>query len=87
MNKKALIGGAVFGLLAPFVGIFFGLQISTVVGNILAFPVVGLAYVTGHPFGMWGPGLMAGALGLSLVLWAVIFGLIAMLFRRRPASK
>lgn len=89
MNKKALIGGAVFGLVAPFVGIFIGLQISTVLGNVLAFPVVGLAYLTGEPFGIWGSGMMIFAVALSIALWAIIFGAISMAFARKvpPSSE
>lgn len=82
MNKKALIIGGVFGLVAPFVGIFMGLQVSVILGNILAFPIIGLVYVTGTPFGMWSSALMIAAIVLSTVLWALIFALIARVIRR-----
>jgi hypothetical protein len=80
MSKKALISGGVFGLVAPFIGIFFGLQVSVVVGNILAWPVVGLVYLTGSPFGEWGVGLMIAAVAISIVAWAIVFALIAMMW-------
>lgn len=83
MNKTAIIIGGFFGLIAPFVGIFLGLQVSTILGDILAFPVIGLVYVTGTPFGMWEAPLMIVAFALSIVLWALIFGLIARLLKRR----
>jgi hypothetical protein len=82
MNKKAFIWGGLFGLIAPFIGIFLGLQVSTLLGNIFAFPLIGIAYMTGQPFGMWHPALMIGAAILSIVVWALIFGIIARLFRR-----
>lgn len=83
MNRKALALGGIFGLIAPFVGIFMGLQVSVILGNILALPVIGLVYVTGTPFGMWSPALMIAAVVLSIVLWALIFALIARLLGRR----
>lgn len=87
MSKKALIWGGLFGLVAPFVGIFFGLQVSTTLGNILAFPVIVLAYVTGTPLGMWHPALMFAAVALSVVLFALIFALAAKLFRKGSATQ
>lgn len=83
MNKKCLIWGGLFGLIAPFIGIFAGLQISTTVGNILAFPIIGLSALTGVPFGMWGAGMMLFAFALSVVVWALIFSLIAKLFTKK----
>ena len=76
MNKKLLISGGVFGLIAPIIGMFFGLQVSTVLGTIFAFPVIALVYVTGQPFGYWGGGMMVLAFALSAVAWALIFWLV-----------
>lgn len=81
MSKKAIIGGAIFGLIAPFVGIFLGLQVSTILGNILAFPIIGVSAVVGVPFGLWPLWGMIGALLLSIVVWALVFGLISLLVR------
>lgn len=86
MSKKALIWGGIFGLLAPFIGIFLGLQVSTTLGNILAFPVIGLSYATGVPFGMWHWSMLLLAVALSVVLWALIFALVAKLFRKGKAE-
>ena len=83
MSKKALIIGGVFGLISPFIGIFMGLQVSTILGNIFAFPVIGLAYATGQPFGMWHPTLMVVAVILSVIVWALIFAVVARLFMRQ----
>ena len=82
MNKKSLILGGTFGLIAPFVGLFLGLQVSVIIGNILAFPVIGLAYLTGQPFGMWHPLMMVLAIVLSVVTWALIFSFIAKLVKK-----
>ena len=82
MSKKALVWGGVFGLIAPFIGIFLGLQVSTLAGNILAFPIIGLSYLTGEPFGFWSTGTMVGAFAFSVVVWALIFALLARLFTR-----
>lgn len=82
MSKKYLILGGAFGIIAPFIGIFLGLQVSVALGNILAFPVIGLAYLTGHPFGMWHPLMMVLAIVLSVFVWALIFGFVAKLIKK-----
>jgi len=87
MRRKALIWGAAFGLVAPFVGLFAGLQVSVWLGNILAFPLVGLAYLTGRPFGTWGVWPMLLAVGLSMVAWALIFGVVSLLGSRRDRKR
>ncbi len=64
--------GIVLGVVVPFIGIFIGLQVSTVLGTILAFPVIGVAYITGIPFGAWGWSLMITAVVVSIVVWTAI---------------
>lgn len=78
--NKSLIFGALWGLIAPFIGIFFGLQVSVMIGNILAFPIIGLSYITGTPFGMWSMGMMLFALFTSIVVWAALFWVLGRLF-------
>lgn len=82
MNKTALIWGGIFGLIAPLVGMFVGLQVSSVLGNILMWPFVCIAYMTGLPFGMWGSVMTLTATALSVIVWALIFALAAKLFKR-----
>ncbi len=82
MNRKALIWGGVCGLIATFLGLFVGLQVSPMVANVLMFPIIGMSYVMG-PFGMWNPVLMLVGLALSVVVWALIFGVVAMFLKRR----
>lgn len=83
MNKRVLLWGGVFGLIAPFVGLFVGLQISPVVANVLMFPIIGLSYVLGTPFGMWDSSLMILGIALSIVMWALVFGIVAKLLKQR----
>ena len=87
MKKKTLVWGAAFGLVAPLVGIFVGLQVSVWLGNILAFPLVGLSYLTGQPFGMWSVWMLLLSLGLSMAAWALIFGVVARLGSRRGRKR
>jgi hypothetical protein len=79
MNKKALVWGAMFGLIAPVVGLFVGLQISPIVANVLMFPIIGLSAVLGTPFGMWSPSLMLASVILSIAAWALAFALVGKL--------
>ena len=81
-NKKALLWGGVFGLVAPFVGVFVGLQVSPMVANVLMFPVLAMSVMLGSPFGMWSPALMLVALVLSVIVWALVFAAVDMLVKR-----
>jgi ABC-type dipeptide/oligopeptide/nickel transport system permease subunit len=82
MKNKALLWGGVFGLAAPFVGMFVGLQVSPMVANILMFPIVTLSVVLGQPFGAWSPMLMLAGLAVSIVFWALVFAVINTLLKR-----
>ena len=81
MNKKALIWGGVFGLVAPFIGLFVGLQVSPMLANILMFPIIGLAAVSGGSFGQ-NPAILLVGVVLSVVVWALIFGIVAKFLKR-----
>ena len=81
-NKKALMWGGVFGLVAPFVGMFVGLQVSPMVANVLMFPIIAMAAGLNSPFGMWSPALMLAALVLSVIVWALVFAAVDMLVKR-----
>lgn len=78
----AFIWGGIFGFFAPFVGLFVGLQVSPIVANVFMFPIIGLSMILGTPFGMWGMGLKLVALGLSIIAWASIFGIVHALVKR-----
>ena len=75
-HLKAHIWGAVFGLFAPIVGLFIGLQISPIVADILMWPVLLLARIVGTPFGSWGWGLISTGLIVSILLWSMVFALV-----------
>jgi hypothetical protein len=82
-QKKALLWGALFGLIAPFVGLVVGLQVSPTIANIVMFPIIALAAVLKSPFGMWSTELKIGGLVLSIVVWALLFAAVSRLLRRR----
>lgn len=81
MSKKALIWGGVFGLVAPFIGLFVGLQVSPMLANILMFPIIGLAAVSGGWFGQ-NPSIFLVGIVLSVVVWALVFGIVAKFLKR-----
>ena len=74
--------GGVFGLVAPFIGLFVGLQVSPMVANILMLPILALSAVLNSPFGMWSPTLMLTGLVLSVVVWALVFAIVVGLLKQ-----
>ncbi len=46
-HKLAAILGVLFGLVTPVVGVFLGLQVSALLGNILAWPLIAMSVLTG----------------------------------------
>lgn len=79
--KKTIIAGAVFGLIAPFVGIFIGLQVLPLFGTFLILPFVSLVLLTGIPIGNMGTALFVVGMVLSVIFWAVVFSGIGKLVR------
>ena len=74
--------GGVFGLVAPFVGMFVGLQVSPMVANVLMFPIIAMAAALNSPFGAWSPALMLAALVLSVIAWALVFAAVGTLLKQ-----
>ncbi len=72
MKKRIYVLGVSLGIIMPYIGIFAGLQVSPVLGNVLAFPAITLSYVTGTPIGMWHPAMWILATILSIILWTII---------------
>lgn len=73
MRSRHVIIGFLFGLAAPFLGLFAGLQISVALGNVLMIPFIVVSTATGTPFGEM-PGWLWALLTLvSGCLWAVVF--------------
>jgi len=82
MNKNLYIGGVILGLLVPVIGVFVGLQVSTLLGNILAFPIILIVSITGTPFGYWGAGMWVLAAVLSIGLWTAIVAFVSSSVKR-----
>lgn len=81
--SKYLIYKFAFGIVAPFIGLFAGLQISPWLGNILMFPFITISALTGIPIGEM-PGLLFAVLVLvSGVAWAAILSLPNLIRSRR----
>jgi hypothetical protein len=78
-NKKAFFWGALFGLIAPIIGLFAGLQIAPIVGNILMFPFIIISHILDKPFGEFPTPLLVLSIVLSILAWGAIFSLIARL--------
>ncbi len=76
IKKRTYIFGILFGLVTPVVGIFAGLQISVMLGNILAFPFLVVSVFSGKPLGFWGLGLWLFSFVFSVVIWVYIFSLL-----------
>ncbi len=73
MTKKPLLAGCLFGLLAPPVGLFIGLQVSPAMANVLMFPVIIVGVFLDTPLGDMSAGLWVGMVVLSGIVWALLF--------------
>ena len=82
MKKQMYLLGIVLGLIMPVVGVFFGLQVSVMLGNIFAFPIVVIAALTDKPFGMWNAGLWVVAMLFSVLAWTFIVAIVDRILRR-----
>lgn len=86
-NKKPAIIGFIFGLIAPIFGLFFGLQVSTMLGNIFTFPWILIASITGEAFGYWSGGMKLFAFLFSGAMWSGIFVLIKYFLNQNDSKK
>ena len=75
-RNKHFLYGSIFGLLAPFIGLFAGLQIAPFLGEILMFPFVIISTVVGQPFGEFSTFMMVLSTSLSMILWGSIFVIV-----------
>lgn len=73
---KVYIFAALFGLFLTYFGVFAGLQISPILGHILAFPFVIFAFITGTGFGTFHGSVLFGLFLFTSLFWASIFILI-----------
>lgn len=74
--------GFLFGLVAPVVGLFAGLQFSVPVGNVLSFPLIFISILTGQPFGDWSGLLIGTGFLFSGMVWALLFVILSKLLHR-----
>jgi len=70
---KSALYGFVFGLIAPVIGLFVGLQLSVAVANVLMWPVLLISLITNTPFGLMSVWLRLGAWIFSAIAWAAMF--------------
>ena len=85
-NKRNFIKGAIFGLLAPFIGMFVGLQVAPFLGTILMFPFAIISKIIGQPLGEFSTIVMILSIVLSIVLWGFIFTGIAKIISKFKQS-
>lgn len=87
MKNKPLLYGFAFGVVAPIVGLFIGLQVSPWLANVLMFPIIAVSALTGTPLGDMSGLFQAAMVLLSGVVWAALFWLISMLrAKENPAG-
>ena len=73
---KVYIFAAVFGLFVTSFGLFAGLQLSPILGNIFAFPFVISALITGTGVFTYSRSVVLGLFLFTSLFWASIFILI-----------
>ena len=64
-----------------------GLQVSVALGNLLTFPLIIIAATTGTYFGAWSGFTMLLAIGFSVLVWALLFGLVGVIVKRLSAGE
>lgn len=84
MKRSLLIFGALFGLLAPFLGLFIGLQVSPALGTILIFPFILASGIFDIPVGHFSAPVWAALIVVSSICWAIIFAAFGLLWKNRP---
>ena len=75
--------GFVLGILAAFIGLFAGLQVSATLGTILLFPVIAVAAMTDTPIGAMSPPLFVAAVLVQGCVWALAAYAGSRVLRRR----
>lgn len=86
MSKTNYIVGIVLGLLSPVIGVFLGLQVSTWLGNVFAFPFIAVSFVSGVPLGMWNPVMWALGFLFSIAIWVMIVFIYKKLTKKKSVA-
>ncbi len=85
MKKKPLLYGALFGIIAPPVGMFIGLQVSPILANGLMFPIIIVSIAMDVPLGDMSIGLWLTMIALSAGVWGLVFAVLEHCWRRAMA--
>ena len=72
-STKSFIKGALLGLVFPILGLFVGLQVLPIVGNILLFPIVLFSLAIDTPFGMFSTSQIIIGMIISSITWGICF--------------
>lgn len=80
--KKVIIAGALFGLIAPIVGLGIVLTYSSIIGKLLLAPFILITLITDIPIGEYSIVMKIIGLALSILLWPCVFVLVAKLYRK-----
>ncbi|PIE78665.1 MAG: hypothetical protein CSA15_06640 [Candidatus Delongbacteria bacterium] len=81
--KKSILYGAIFGLIAPLVGLFLGLQVLPILGDVLLLPFHLISKSTNSSLGNLSFLLKMMGLVLSMFFWAFIFWVAASFNKKR----
>ena len=74
--KSPYFLGLLLGICVPLFGVFAGLQVSVLLGNILAHPLLLISMIAGQPFGALGAHWWLIALTFSVLEWIVLVYLV-----------
>jgi len=85
VRKRVYILGIIIGIITPISGLFVGLQVSPVLGNILTAPLILLSLITGDALGNLSGVMRIVGILISIVLWTAIFALIDKLMQKKSA--
>ena len=75
MNKSYVLA-ATLGVCMPLAGVFLGLQVSTLLGNIFAHPLLLVSIISGEPIGALPGFWWAIAIILSVLEWILVVYLV-----------
>ena len=71
--------GFLAGPILTYLGLFAGLQVSSMIGTVLAFPLIAMSIAMGKPIGAFSEFAMMLGLLFSCLFWSGVFVLIAAL--------
>ncbi len=78
----AAIAGALFGFLILPLGFFIGLQVNPLLADLLLLPFIIGSWLTKTPLGEMGIILRFALALVSSSMWACIFALVALVFKK-----